>query len=382
VNLTEPSVNGVHGDLSTLLPADPRTPRIRPERKNGKTRKAQDAPYVAVTDVDLSGVPADLVAVLDEEPGPDRSRQSASFVGLALRAGIPAERIVALAAARHRPTIAKYGSRAEAEIWRMVDKWGGVLVLEEEPCPNIPNTGDAGNRDVGTRPFPLAGKLCPFAVSIHTARDHPDVPLGVEGCTYDKRCGKWYCYVCADTMRLEHCRRARQVATVTWAGRPVSEKLIGACEWEALHKDLGRSGIRQYLRMPQPDGTLLIWVPAEMDGFIPVGDQKPALIKAFQRMDRKGFSGSRGLLPPLTPRKKTTPRKTSKRRVYATKQPFAEARERLEAVPGMTVEATVTRRVRHFFVWTWLPPLDPYECCRAYHQLEDILHDHMRVHVT
>lgn len=83
-------------------------------------------------------VPAHLLERLREKVGDDRSKQSYSFVGACLNAGLSDAATLALAL-KHEPTRSKYGDRAAAEVERAIRKH------REAPSPasGEPSTAEA-----------------------------------------------------------------------------------------------------------------------------------------------------------------------------------------------------------------------------------------------
>ena len=82
-----------------------------------------------------AGVPAELLARLEEEPS-DRSTQSFSLVAACLEAGFSDGETLALAL-RHRPTREKYGERARGEVERSIRKLR-VGLASPSPSPSRP----------------------------------------------------------------------------------------------------------------------------------------------------------------------------------------------------------------------------------------------------
>jgi AAA domain/RepB DNA-primase from phage plasmid len=102
-------------------------------------------------------VPAHLLARLDEEPGEDRSKQSHAFVAACLDARLTDSETLAVAL-QHRPTKDKYGSRAAAEIIRMIMKMRGddkPIPRSESVSESVGGTGSSPPSDGGrTEPIP------------------------------------------------------------------------------------------------------------------------------------------------------------------------------------------------------------------------------------
>jgi hypothetical protein len=84
-------------------------------------------PTVATVDLDAlrsvstRQVPAELLALIAEVPDPDRSGQSWRLVARAVEYGLGDAEVLALAA-RHAPTVEKYGDRLMAEVYRALAK--------------------------------------------------------------------------------------------------------------------------------------------------------------------------------------------------------------------------------------------------------------------
>jgi len=146
--------------LDALLPPDPGVGRVEP-------------PAFIPTGQIPADLPKHLRDRLAEAPNGDRSAQTAGLVAAAVEWGLDDSQVLALAL-EHRPTVDKYGNRADREAKRVLDKVRPDHTHVGQPCdragcPNTPQwmTGDRDARrgqvaqDRQTAEAPAAAELLP-----------------------------------------------------------------------------------------------------------------------------------------------------------------------------------------------------------------------------